>query len=265
MRLKAVSDLMGCSFPLDLNTRAATAAAIAPTCGAGGWSHQNRMMTLFKSPVQLCLKLILRKSTGEKRKQGFTLHCIQTLWNESIDSLVGILERWKLFYPINMDWSCDFFGRCSDSGGGGVHFLFLSESAQDAAKLGLAYCRRREEAGVSQAFQSTARNSASNPIHSDYRWMREVSGDQNHPAEPSLRCWPTGFGLNKELGFVIVVVNFWLHCMACRILLPDQGSKPHSLQWDHGILTTRSPKESKSSCFNYYMLKESHYILLINN
>ena len=95
------------------------------------------MMTLFKSPVQLCLKLILRKSTGEKRKQVFTLHCIQALWNESIDSLVWILERWKLFYPINMDWSCDFFGQCSDSGGGGVHFLFPSESAQDAAKLGI--------------------------------------------------------------------------------------------------------------------------------
>ena len=147
----------------------------------------------------------LRKSTGGKREHVFTLYCIQTLWNESIDSLIGILERWKLFYRIKMDWSCDFFGQCSVSGGGGVHFLSPSESVQDAAKLGLAYCWRREEVGVSQAFQSTGRSSATYPIHSNYRWMREVSGDQDHPAEPSLCCWHTGFELNKELGFVIVV------------------------------------------------------------
>ena len=34
---------------------------------------------------------------------------------------------------------------------------------------------------------------------------------------------------------------FWLHCIACGILIPNQGWKLHPLHWKHGVLTAAPP------------------------
>ena len=44
------------------------------------------------------------------------------------------------------------------------------------------------------------------------------------------------FSLFKKMYFI-----FWLHCIACGILIPNQGWKLHPLHWKHGVLTAAPP------------------------
>ena len=44
--------------------------------------------------------------------------------------------------------------------------------------------------------------------------------------------------------FFFFIFFFWPGCMACGILVPDQGSNPRPLLWKHRILTTGPPGKS---------------------
>ena len=46
------------------------------------------------------------------------------------------------------------------------------------------------------------------------------------------------------ISFFFIVNFFLLHHAACGILIPQPGSNPHPLQWEHGILTTGPPGKS---------------------
>ena len=45
---------------------------------------------------------------------------------------------------------------------------------------------------------------------------------------------------------------FWLHCAACRILVPDQGLNSCLQHRDHGIATTGRPGRSHNSHFLWH-------------
>lgn len=137
-----------------------------------GWSQQNRMMTL-PVPSTALPKVNLKETNWRKTEASFypSLHPNPLEWVYKFSHR----DPWEMdSAPINMHWSCDYFGQCSDSGGGGSLSLRICPGCSKA----WASLAGREMGKVSQAFQSTARGSATNPIHSDYRWMREVSGDQ---------------------------------------------------------------------------------------
>ena len=64
---------------------------------------------------------------------------------------------------------------------------------------------------------------------------------------------------NWRLGFDGLFLLFWLHRVACGILVPRPEMDHRSLQWKHQVLTTRLPGKSQfDRRFNLYETQFIH-------
>ena len=57
------------------------------------------------------------------------------------------------------------------------------------------------------------------------------------------------FFFSQTAFILLLLLFFWLHHLAGRILVPNQGLNPGPLQWKHRVLTTAPPGNSLNLFF----------------